>query len=159
MKKSIPFLWLFITILAVMLSVGAYSVTQNEPKYFLSKSPEIDSPGNWISQDQINVFNDRVVIDLKDATWARFTNTNSMDPIIDEESHAIEILPEDQNQIKVGDIISYKTEYGTIIHRIIEKGEDKQGTYYRVKGDNNNSKDPFKIRYDDIKGVVVAVIY
>jgi len=82
-----------------------------------------------------------------------------MDPFLDEDSHAIEIKPEDPDEINKGDVISYKTSYGTVIHRIIDKSIDEEGIYYTVKGDNNQLQDPFKIRYDDIKGVVVAIIY
>lgn len=123
------------------------------------QSHEVHSPSNWIDSKQIKVYEDKVVVDIKNATWARFTNTNSMDPLIDEHSHAIEILPEDPHTIDVGDVISYRTTYGTVIHRVIERGQDQEGLYYIVKGDNNQFTDPFKVRYDAIEGVVVAVIY
>ncbi|MBI2146640.1 signal peptidase I, partial [Candidatus Woesearchaeota archaeon] len=43
--------------------------------------------------------------------------------------------------------------------RVIEKGVDDDGVYYLVKGDNNRFADPLKVRYADVVGVVVAVIY
>ncbi|OGZ62817.1 MAG: hypothetical protein A2639_01975 [Candidatus Staskawiczbacteria bacterium RIFCSPHIGHO2_01_FULL_34_27] len=82
-----------------------------------------------------------------------------MDPFIDEDSHAIEIIPDSPGKIQVGDVISYKTSYGIIIHRVINKGEDNKGVYYLVQGDNNTIRDPFKVRFDEVQGVVVAVIY
>ncbi len=124
-----------------------------------STALELDSPNDWIKENQISVYSNRVVLNIKDATWASFTNTNSMDPVIDTGANALEILPKTANDIKVGDIISYQSSYGVIIHRVIEKGADKDGMYYVVKGDNNPAQDPNKVRFKDVKGVVVAVIY
>ncbi len=120
---------------------------------------ERSSPSDWISEEQIKVYENYVQLDVKNPTWASFTNTNSMDPFIDETSHAIEIMPDSPEQIHIGDVISYKTLRGIIIHRVIATGIDEQGYYYFVKGDNNAFKDPLKVRFDDIEGVVVAVIY
>ncbi len=122
---------------------------------------EKDSPGDWIKEDQIKVYNDRIIIDLKNAEWASFTDTNSMDPIIDETANAIEIIPKSNDNIHIGDIISYKSDYadGTIIHRVIKIGSDEEGWYCIVKGDNNQSPDPGKIRFNQIKRVLVAIIY
>jgi len=85
-----------------------------------------------------------------------------MDPLLDEDSHAIEISPATPEQINVGDIISYQTEMGVIIRRVVENRgdeEDGEGIYYIVKGDNNKFHDPFKVRFADVVGVVVAIIY
>lgn len=124
-------------------------------------SPEKDSPFDWIKEDQIHVYDDRVVIELKNAEWATFTDTNSMDPVIDYGANAIEIVPKSTGNIHVGDIISYNSEYasGTIIHRVVEIGEDSAGWYVKTKGDNNHNTDPGKIRFSQVQRIVVAVIY
>lgn len=146
---------IFLSVL-ILISIGVFSLAE---KNNIVPSPEKISPSDWIKQDQIKVYSNKIVIDLENATWASFTNTNSMDPFIDENTHAIEVLPESPNLIEVGDVISYRTDYGTIIHRVVEKGQDLEGVYYIVKGDNNPLQDSIKVRYSDIKGVVVAVIY
>ena len=129
-------------------------------RYFFNNK-ELNSPSDWIKQNQIHLYEDKVVIDLENPQWAVFTDTNSMDPVIDDGSHAIELIPQSSEQIKVGDIVSYKSEYadGTIIHRVIEVGEDEEGWYCRMKGDNNAFEDPGKIRFDQIRRVLVAIIY
>lgn len=129
--------------------------------FFFNEPTEQISPFDHIKENQIHVFQNRIIIDLEDAEWARFTDTNSMDPVIDAESHAIEIIPTSPDQIHEGDIVSYKSEYaaGTIIHRVIEIGEDEDGWYCRMKGDNNPMQDPGKIRFEQIQRVVVAIIY
>ncbi len=120
---------------------------------------EVSSPNDWVKESQISVYSDRIILNIKDATWASFTDTNSMDPVLDAGANALEILPKSANDINVGDIISYQSSQGVIIHRVIEKGSDKEGIYYIVKGDNNSAQDPGKVRFKDVKGVVVAVIY
>jgi signal peptidase I len=122
---------------------------------------EKPSPYNWVSEDKIHVYDDKVIIDLKGAEWAAFTDTNSMDPILDHEANAIEIIPKRKKDIHVGDIISYKLDFlnYTIIHRVIKISYDKEGWYAITKGDNLDKPDPFKIRFNDIKRVLVAIIY
>jgi hypothetical protein len=128
---------------------------------YIFNNKERDSPSDWVGEDSIHVYSDRVVIDISDPQWATFTNTNSMDPVIDSGSHAIEIVPRSASQLEVGDIVSYKSDYvdGTVIHRIVDIGEDSQGWYCKTKGDNNPFEDPGKIRFDQIKRVLVAIIY
>jgi len=122
---------------------------------------EKPSPADRIKEDQIRVGNEDVVINIKGAEWASFTDTNSMDPIIDSEAHAIEVIPQSEDEIQVGDIVAYSSEYaeGSIIHRVAYKGKDENGTYFVMKGDNNPSSDPGKVRFSQIKRVVVAIIY
>jgi hypothetical protein len=122
---------------------------------------EIASPMDRILEDQILVLKDKVVLNIQNAEWASFTDTNSMDPIIDAGANAIEVVPESEDEINVGDIVAYESDYaeGTIIHRIVYKGQDEKGTYFVIKGDNNPVSDPGKIRFEQIKKVVVAIIY
>jgi len=119
------------------------------------------SPHDFITEKQIKVYKDRVVIMIDNPEWAAFTDTNSMDPVLDAESNAIEIVPRSTRDIHVGDIVSYKSRYadGTILHRVVEIGEDKDGWYCRMKGDNISKIDPEKIRFKQIQRVVVAIIY
>ncbi|MBI2548766.1 hypothetical protein HYW21_05440 [Candidatus Woesearchaeota archaeon] len=119
------------------------------------------SPLDRIKEHQILVYDDRVVIDLKQVRWATFSDTNSMDPVIDQGANALEIVPQKPGEIAVGDIVSYTSLFaeGIIIHRVIETGEDERGWYFRAKGDNLLAPDPGKIRFDQIKGIVVGIIY
>ncbi len=122
---------------------------------------EKPSPADRIKEEQIRVGREDVIISIKGAEWASFTDTNSMDPIIDAEAHAIEVIPQSEDEIQVGDIVAYESEYaeGSIIHRVAYKGEDENGRYFVMKGDNNPTSDPGKVRFSQIKRVVVAIIY
>lgn len=62
--------------------------------------------------------------------------------------------------LKVGDIVAFKSNGQIIIHRIIEKDErDKNNIKYTTKGDNNSANDP-EILENQIIGVVkFKIIY
>jgi len=126
---------------------------------YSSYSAEKVSPGNWISEENVKVTKDKIIINVENPRWAKFTDTNSMDPVFDAEANVIEFQPKSPEQLRKGDIISYKKRFGTIIHRIVETGEDNNGWYAITKGDNNVLEDPEKVRFEKIKGVVVAIIY
>jgi len=144
----------------LLLAIPSYSASHEVLSPF-NKLIEKLSPSDWIKEDQILVYDNKVIIDIENAEWASFTDTNSMDPVIDENAHAIEIAPKSYRDIQEGDIVSYSLEgiEGTIIHRIVETGFDSDGWYAITKGDNLDKKDPFKIRFENIKRVVVAIIY
>jgi len=163
MKKIIMGLLIFSI---VFLIVAIFIDGSNDPKLENPFNNLIDrisgeraSPADHIKEDQIHVYGDKVVIEIDNPRWARFTDTNSMDPLIDEDSNAIQIIPESEDQIHVGDIISYESGEGIIIHRVIEIGEDDQGKYYITKGDNTNREDPGKIRFEKIRFITVGIIY
>ncbi len=123
------------------------------------RATERISPFDWIKENEIHVYNDKVVIDLENPEWASFTDTNSMDPVLDETANAIEIVPKSPEDIHIGDIVSYSTGKDTVIHRVIGKGKDSKGVFFIIKGDNNPNRDPEKVRFEHIKRVVVAIIY
>lgn len=126
-----------------------------------SGAQERDGPKDRVPEKAIAVYGDRVVLDIQGAQWSTFTDTNSMDPVIDKGTNAIQLPPESPDDIEVGDIISYHPENhdGTIIHRVVQKGEDEQGVYFIAKGDNLPTTDPGRIRFEQIQRVVVAIIY
>ena len=125
------------------------------------KAPDRLSPGNHIGEDQIHVYNDKVVIDVSGASWASFADTNSMEPFFDERSNSIETKPASADDIDPGDIISYRSHItgDLIVHRVLSKGVDDSGVFFIVKGDNNNTQDPEKVRFDQVNGVLVGIIY
>ena len=123
-------------------------------------SSDIASPGDWLKDEDIKVFEDMVVIKQENVILSSFADTNSMDPLLDENANGLEIKPE-EGQLKVGDIISYRSEFlgGTVIHRIIAINQDNHGTYYTTQGDNNDVQDPEKIRFGQIEGVLIGILY
>ena len=142
------------------------SKNENLGKYFLAnfigKEPlERISPFDRIKESQIIVDDNKVVVELKNPKLASFLNTNSMDPILDETANAIEIIPESEDDIKIGDIVSYnsKEKNITLVHRVIDMGYDSEVKYCILKGDNNVHPDQEKIRFRDIQRLIVMIIY
>lgn len=141
---------------------GGYELPGELYSGITGKAIERISPSNHLNEKQILVYNDRVVLDLKNVIFAKFTNTNSMDPVIDDGANALEVAPSSPDDIKEGDIIAYTNECTNskvIIHRIIRVGKDQLGTYYILKGDNNAKADPCKVRFNEVQSVVVGILY
>lgn len=167
-NKSVTFLFLMVVFATGWLSANLYTAwSAGEAEKPLSLSSlftgniERYSPNDHIKEGSIHVYDDKIVIDLQEATWSSFTNTNSMDPLLDNNANGIEIKPKSPQELKIGDVIAFKTSYvgGIIIHRIVDTGHDDNGWYAKTKGDNNPTVDPGKVRFKDITGVLVGVIY
>ena len=158
--------WLIYTLNTVLLIVIltlfyiAFESKAEIPASIISGEEQL-SPEDHIKEEDIHVYDDRVVIDIVNPYWASFTDTNSMDPIIDEDANSIQIIPQNLEDVHVGDIISYESEYanGVIIHRVVFKGQDEQGIYYYLKGDNNVMRDPGRVRFDQLRRITVGIIY
>jgi len=116
------------------------------------------APFNFVDENQIKVYDDKIVINVKDASLSRYAPTGSMLPVLNENSNGIRIKPESVNDIHIGDIISFRQDGYLIVHRVVEIGKDEQGTYFITKGDNNPIPDG-KVRFEDIKFITIGVIW
>ncbi len=133
------------------------------PSYDIIEPRERASPADRLKLEDVHVTDRMVVIagiPGRSYETAIFTDTNSMDPLLDDGSQAIQIVPLTPGEIQVGDIISYDSgAYGVIIHRVIQTGNDEKGWYAIVKGDNNPAPDPVKVRFNMVRRVLVGVLY
>jgi hypothetical protein len=122
---------------------------------------EKSSPTDRIKDYNIKAFDDKIVIYVKNPYVAKFADTGSMEPVLDRKSTGIEITPKSSDEIKAGDIISYKQKNSddTIIHRVVKIGEDSEGWYAVTKGDNNNANDFEKVRFSQVKRILVGILY
>jgi hypothetical protein len=118
------------------------------------------SPDDWIREGNIEIYNDRVIIYIDNASISRYEDSNSMVPVLDSGVNGIRIVPE-PDDIHIGDIVSYEAGWidGLVVHRVVYIGEDELGKYYILKGDNNTKNDPEKVRFEQIRYVTVALIY
>ncbi len=128
-----------------------------------NRSRDLPHPYARIPLQDVHVYNSRVVIDVPGAIPVLLADTHSMDPLADNDSKVIAVAPQDERDIYVGDIVGYHcsscnaTE--VIMHRVVAIGTDSEGTYYTLKGDNNVVPDPDKVRFSQIRTVVVGIIY
>lgn len=137
----------------------------------ITNVPAVDkiSPYDRIKESQVHLFKNKVTIDIQSPQLGRIGPTKSMDPVFDETSNTIYVVPKTKDEVFVGDIVLYQTkpsgqyDYNfvkrSIIHRVIAIGEDKQGWYAILKGDNNTFPDDDRVKFNQIQGVVVAVLY
>ncbi len=143
-------------ILGWFLNSVIETISVHQEKPFLG-SQEINSPYNRIKEDDLQLFPDRLVINFPGIALASYTDTNSMDPLLDERTTGIEVIPRVEGEIHVGDVVSYESNNDLIPHRVIQIGRDGQGWYAIVKGDNSESLE--KIRFEQIRYVLIGVFY
>lgn len=122
---------------------------------------EKPSPFDRINENNIEIYNNKIIINIKNPNWRNFIDSNSMDPLIDEGTTTIEILPKSEEEIKVGDIVSYSMDDAnyTTVHRVVGIGNDENGTFFITKGDNYFREDSYKVRFSQIDGIVVGILY
>jgi signal peptidase I len=118
----------------------------------------VATPSDWIEEEDILLYDDRIVLNIKNATVSNYVATGSMRPVFDEGANGIRVVPSSEDDIEVGDIVSYGYNDGLIVHRVVEKGQDKNGVYFVVQGDNSLVNDG-KIRFEDIEYVTIGVLY
>jgi len=93
----------------------------------LPNNNEIPSPKDRVTESNVHVFADSVILDIKKPKWRKYIDSNSMDPLIDEGTTTIEIKPETEKDIQVGDIIAYNNdgaEYA-LVHRVVAIESDE----------------------------------
>ena len=153
---------------ALMLLLAVYKLGQENARCGNGTYPWLDALA-----DQEKQVPDRIqqgdILNTKDQLvisghyyLAEYENTDSMLPILDKGSMGIQILVDDNTNLVLGDIVSYRPKKDTsqiIVHRIIGVGIDNQGVYYILKGDNNKSPDPERVRRDQIQRVLVGVLW
>jgi len=159
--KKYTFILLFIVFLLGWFSNSTYSqINTPEQAPFSGNSLELYSPSDWIKEEQIDLNSQFLTLNIQDASLATYTDTNSMDPVLDYGAIGIEINAKSPDEIHIGDIVAYEPKWttGLVVHRVIEKGIDSQGEYFITKGDNNADPDP-KIRFNQIRFILIGVLY
>ncbi len=115
-------------------------------------STEQLSPGNYLNENQFYATKTNLLINQPNIQLTRYTNTNSMDPVLDENSNGIE-LPYTGQTLHPGDIISYEKNKTLYIHRIINITNDD----YTVKGDNTTTTET--IQKEQLRGILIGILY
>ncbi len=127
--------------------------------FLLGQNGEVlNAPFDFISEEDISIYEDKIIINIKNYTLSRYDSSESMIPVFSESTTGVGIKPNSEEDIHVGDIISFRQEDIMIVHRVVEKGVDDKGYFFITKGDNNILGDG-KIRFSEIDSVLVALIY
>jgi hypothetical protein len=152
-----------VIVLAIMMFscgvVFAAAFHQSETRTAFGGEKSIAVSQDRVTGNQIHLYKDKLVIAAEGLMYAKVEDTKSMEPLLSKNSHTIEAAPVIEN-LKVGDIISFyePSVDKVVVHMIIEIGYDEQGWYARTSGYNNVYADSWKVRFENIKGVVVGVL-
>ena len=141
------------------------SAVKDQLNYELDRKKESgtdqDSPFDHVKDSQVRVLKNKVEIDVNNVEWWTIQDTNSMDPLIDIGTTALSIKPKSEDSIHLGDVAFYHSEIANlpIVHRVIDISFDELGWYSKFKGDNLEHPDPENVRYKQILGVLIGIIY
>ncbi|MBT3398179.1 S26 family signal peptidase [archaeon] len=119
---------------------------------------DVEAPSDYVGSDDVFIRGNEVVLRIPDASLSRYAPTGSMRPVLDVGTTGVRIIPQGEDEISVGDIVTFQRGFDLIVHRVIEKGTDSEGIYFVTKGDNSDMADG-KIRFEDIRYKTIALIY
>lgn len=117
-----------------------------------------NAPSDFIKENNIEVYQDKIIIRIANTSLSSYASTGSMLPLFDKGANGIRIIPKSEEEINLGDIITFEKDAILIVHRVIEKGQDSEGIYFVTKGYNNSYSDE-KIRFADIKYKTIGILY
>ena len=127
------------------------------------------APSDWVAEEDIIVLDDRIILRVANATLSNYVATGSMKPLFDIGANGIRIVPDSEEDVGIGDIVSFRfpqldslrhqTGQGRlVVHRVVEKGVDGDGVYFVTRGDNGLIDDG-KVRFEEIEYVTIGVIW
>lgn len=151
--------YVFMFLIGFLSCVAFFYLTGSvEQPFGFSYSGNVNAPSDYIQEEDIYLFENKILINIDNARISRYADTGSMKPVLDENSNGIQIKPLSVNEIEIGDIVSYRSGFDLIVHRVVEKGIDERGVYFITKGDNSEVVDG-KIRFSDIEYKTVGVLW
>lgn len=162
MRKNKKNKTLYIALLAWFFLFGFFlnsiseTINIHEEKPFFG-SEERFSPYDRITEGNLDLFLDKLVINFPGIQLAHYSDTNSMDPLIDEHSIGLEIIPEAEEDIHIGDVVAYQSGKDLIVHRVISISKDEEGWCAVLKGDNSEEYE--KIRFEQVRYLLIGVLY
>ena len=117
------------------------------------------APRQHVPFSDVDIKTDAVTIRIDNVSAGIVAPTGSMLPLLTNNTLVLEKTPLKPRDIAPGDIIIYESESTRIIHRVIAVGMDDAGWFAVAKGDSNDEPDPYRVRFPQVRGVVVGIIY
>ncbi|QQG38796.1 MAG: hypothetical protein HYS32_04330 [Candidatus Woesearchaeota archaeon] len=157
---------LFVSILVTMF-IGGWLMSNLYEDFLLKQVPfslvstteERASPG-VIDKSSLKVYGDKLVLEYPSISLAEFADTRSMEPIFGKGNIGLDIVPENEEQVKVGMIAVYEPNWGKgllIPHRVVAvSSEDDGSKVFHVQGTSGGRE---RITFDQIKYIQIGVIY
>jgi len=130
------------------------------PEPAVPSGMERPSPPGTMPQSAVKQYSDRIKVEQQGLKLLKsIRGTNSMDPLFDRGHTLIARDSFNHEDLVEGDIVVYYAYGRYIVHRITVIAEDEQGRAYTLEGDNNNEPDPYIVRDEHIKYLVVGIVY
>ena len=83
--------------------------------------------------------------------------TGSMEPSVSV-GDAVVVCRTDSDRLQVGDVIAYRLDGQTVVHRIVQMQQTGEGTVLQTQGDANNAPNTAPVQAAQVVGRVAAVI-
>jgi len=157
MIKLLFSFWIGFTVCALMVYLFSYSGI-SVPLGDGTGLRVLKAPSDWVSEEDIYLTKNQVILNIKGASLSRYAPTGSMRPFLDEGANGIQIIPATPQEIHEGDIITYRKGTLLVVHRVVEKGIDEEGIFFVTQGDNNLVADE-KIRFEEIESKTIGILY
>ena len=84
-------------------------------------------------------------------------NSESMKPTL-KKGELVLTKEKESNEIKSGDIITFKENEDTITRRVTQVIIENGKTYYKTKDDDNDKENRDRVRYEEVEGVCILHI-
>jgi len=124
---------------------------------------DIPSPRDIVPNENIAYNKAKKTITIKgirgDIWLTTVSDTNSMDPVMDYGHTCILTSDFNHEDLVIGSVVVYWNGERDIIHRITDIGDDDEGRFYILKGDNNSQPDNYIVRDWHIHWLLLGVIY
>lgn len=159
-------------IFALLLTIGLIAGWLLNETYYYSNIKQVPlgsngdinvvkSPHDIVKDSEIEIQKDKVIIYKNGITGAVFLDTKSMEPSFGHGSTGLDIKVDNEEDIKIGDVVVYKPEWNEnllIPHRVIGISSNDDGSkIFHVKGDNDRAVE--KVTFDQIKYLQIGIIY
>jgi len=159
-ERFLTYVLVFLIGILTSYFIGSFSMNFEKPFPSFSNfwNFSVESPSNFLEEQDILVYPDKVVLKISGASVSRYEASGSMKPVLDKGVNGIRVKPSSEKKIDIGDIVSFRKKDSLIVHRVIEKGADEDGIYFITRGDNNDFSDG-KIRFEEIEYITLGLIY
>ena len=125
----------------------------------MSTIQEKPSPSIRIGQDNLAFLPDKVVISYPGIKGSSYSDTNSLDPYIDDGMTGLSIPVNSETKLYIGDIISYKQGNKVYTHIISAIEPNSNGNIYIVNGTYNKVLLSTRVSHEEVLFVKVGNIY
>ena len=117
LKETIFYILGFLSCIVVVLAL-IYGANESFPTGRVVKDVKI-SPSDRIGEEDIILYEDKIVILVKNASISNYASSGSMIPRLDKGSNGIRIVPRIESEIRVGAIVRLMKVEELIVHRFV----------------------------------------